>query len=304
MVKNQPRRVLILTSDSTIIERLASVFASPDRTDEYLTEHFVNPACALARAREQLFAVAICDLDPQAFDGSEFIAQMLLQQPACACVLLGNHFESTGVPRSSITTPLLRIITPCSDEEFRVQLAAALAQVDDSCRKQGRFDVLQPETLRASPLLAELSENQLQALAAVADWQTHLPGSRIVGQHDESDTVFVVVSGFVKITCHDPSAYSPRPDGLPERRLKSRRQELVALRGPGDLIGNVPSLLETGASTAALALTTCQVVAIPCKEFLVCIQSNPGFAQAVTFKIARNRIETTREVDLLRVPGG
>lgn len=160
----------------------------------------------------------------------------------------------------------------------------------------------QMKNLHKAPLIAELTESQQRALAGKAGWLTFPSGSCIVNQHDGSDLIYVIVSGFVKISRQEEYRYPPRPDGLPERRRNSRRQLICSLRGPGDIVGQVPSILETGMATDAIALTTCQLVTIPCQDFLVCIQSHPGFAQAVTFKIARNRVQTARQSNLQLLP--
>lgn len=151
--------------------------------------------------------------------------------------------------------------------------------------------------LRSAPLLLELPESELRTLAPKASWRTHFPGSCIVSHQDESELIYIIVSGFVKISRFENYPYPARPDGLPERRKNSRRQLIVALRGPGDIVGEVPSILETGMTTDVSALTTCQIVAIHCQEFLACIQSQPDFARAVTYKIARNRVQSEQQND-------
>lgn len=174
----------------------------------------------------------------------------------------------------------------------------------DNPEVDSRFEQQHAAALHSAPLLAELPESQLHVLAAKAIWQTHRPGSYIVNQNDHSEMIYVIVSGFVKISRHERHAYPPHPGGLPERRKNSRRQLVVALRGPGDIVGEVPSILETGMTTDALALTTCQVVSIPCNEFLVCIRKYPLFAQTVTCKIARNRVQTEQKTLLNQLPCG
>jgi CRP-like cAMP-binding protein len=157
-----------------------------------------------------------------------------------------------------------------------------------------------PTTLRTVPLLADFPDNLLRKLAAVADWGQYQPGMEITRQNEPSGAVYFVVSGCVKILRGGGFADVAQATGKQEMRSRSRPQVVVALVGAGDIIGELGALLECGRSATIVALTSCQIVSIPCRDFMACMQSHPPFAIAVARKIARRLVDTNRQVELMR----
>lgn len=157
-----------------------------------------------------------------------------------------------------------------------------------------------PTTLRTVPLLADFPDKLLKSLATVADWGHYQPGMEITRQNEASGAVYFVVSGCVKILSGGGFADVAQATGKQERRSRSRPQVVVALVGAGDIIGELGALLECGRSATIVALTPCQIVSIPCRDFMACMQSYPPFAIAVACKIARRLVNTNRQVELMR----
>lgn len=157
-----------------------------------------------------------------------------------------------------------------------------------------------PTTLRTVPLLADFPISLLKKLAAVADWQQYQPGKEITRQNETSGAVYFVVSGCVKILSGGGFADVAQAAGKQEMRSRSRHQVVVALLGAGDIIGEVGALLECGRSASIVALTPCQIVSIPGREFLASMRTHPPFAIAVARKIARRLVDTNRQVELMR----
>lgn len=155
-------------------------------------------------------------------------------------------------------------------------------------------------TLRTAPLLAELPEDRLQALAAVAEWQIHGEGSAIVLQNEDSISVFFIISGFAKVMRGGNHAKTVRVANGVEQRLRLRQPVMVTLLGPGDMVGEVASLLNTTRFASVVALTPCQVISIPSREFLACMHHHPPFALAVARKMARRLIESGHQIELMR----
>lgn len=157
-----------------------------------------------------------------------------------------------------------------------------------------------PTTLRTVPLLAEFSELQLEALAAAADWRQYAPGKVIARQNETADAVFFVVSGFVKILRGGGFSEVAQAAERGELRSRSRHRVVVALVGPGDLVGEVGTLLARGRSASIVALTPCQVVSIPGPVFLASMSNHPPFAVAVARKMAQRLIDADRQIELMR----
>lgn len=155
-------------------------------------------------------------------------------------------------------------------------------------------------TLRAVPLLADFPETQLEALAATADWRQYAPGKVIAQQNEAAGAVFFVVSGFVKILRGGGFNEVAQAAERAELRARSRHRVVVALVGPGDLVGEVGTLLARGRSASIVALTPCQIVSIPGPVFLASMSSHPPFAIAVARKMAQRLIDADRQIELMR----
>jgi len=176
-----------------------------------------------------------------------------------------------------------------------VKRVATKAKVKEGARPRAT-----PTTLRTVPLLADFPESLLKKLAAVADWQQYQPDKVITRQNETSGAVYFVVSGCVKILRGGGFADVAQANGKQDRRSRSRHQVVVALLGAGDIIGEVGALLECGRSASIVALTPCEIVSIPCQDFLASMRIHPPFAIAVARKMARRVVDTNRQVELMR----
>lgn len=166
--------------------------------------------------------------------------------------------------------------------------------------KEGARPRPTPTTLRTVPLLADCPESLLKKIVAVADWGQYQPGMEITRQNEAPCSVYFVVSGCVKILRGGGFTDVAQAAGQQEMRSRSRPQVVVALVGAGDIIGELGALLECGRSATIVALTTCEIVSIPCVDFLASMQAHPPFAIAVARKIARRLVDTNRQVELMR----
>lgn len=157
-------------------------------------------------------------------------------------------------------------------------------------------------TLRSAPLLAGLPEDVLKQLSGVCRWSVYQPGDPIMRQNDSSTDICFILSGFVKIVRGGKFVdYKPRPVAAsPERRVRSRPEIMVALVGPGDLVGEVSALLETGRSASVIALTPCEIIRMSRDQFISLIQQQPTFGLAVSRKLAQRLMEANRQVELMR----
>ncbi len=157
-------------------------------------------------------------------------------------------------------------------------------------------------TLRAIAPLAVLPENSLVRLLNSACWVSLDPGSCFIRQNDEPSAVSFVLSGYVKIMRGEGIARPCMPQGSNERRQRPRQDAMVALIGPGSMVGEAAALLGGNERSSALTLTTCELIRIPNDEFNTLMQSSPIFAMAVAGKMAERQIDVERQVELMRGP--
>ena len=157
-------------------------------------------------------------------------------------------------------------------------------------------------TLRSAPLLNVLPEQVLKNLTGTCSWSEHKPGDPIMRQNDDSTDICFILSGFVKIVRGGGLvSFAQNPKGAAqERRGGERKEIMVALVGPGDLVGEVSALLERGRSASVVALTPCQVTRMPRVEFMRLLEQHPSFAVAISRKLAHRLMDADRQLELMR----
>lgn len=155
-------------------------------------------------------------------------------------------------------------------------------------------------TLRSTPLLDALPQGQLEDLTKVSDWQAYKPGEVIIRQNEKSSDVRFVVAGFVKVVRGGKHMQAAQAPAVTERRQRMRPEVMVALLGPGAMLGEVAALLDQGRSASVIALTPCQAIIIPRTSFMACMQRHPAFALSVARKLASRIVEVDRRVELMR----
>lgn len=122
------------------------------------------------------------------------------------------------------------------------------------------------------------------ALMGVGRPRRYDRGATIVLQGDHSDTVFIVVTGRVKIS-------QLTPDG---------REIVLAVDGPGDLLGEFEAVdPDSGPRTAAnVALEQVECNALTGEEFRDVLQSNPRIAlMLLRWTIRRLKAADRRRID-------
>lgn len=157
-------------------------------------------------------------------------------------------------------------------------------------------------TLRAIAPLAILPENSLVRLLNCASWITLNPGYCFIRQNDEPQAVCFLLSGYVKIMRGQGIALPCMPQGSKERRQRPRHDAMVALIGPGNMVGEAAALLGGPERASAITLTACELIRIPNDEFVSLMHASPAFAVAVAGKMAERQVDVERQVELMRGP--
>jgi CRP-like cAMP-binding protein len=155
-------------------------------------------------------------------------------------------------------------------------------------------------TLRAIGILSRLPEGLLTSLLDHVAWESHRSGYCFVRQHELSRRVVFILSGYVRVMRGSTMPPARIISGVAERRRRPRQDAMVALLGPGGMIGEAAALLDARESASVVALTDCQAVSIPAAQFTGLIRQSPDFALAVAAKMAERQIDVERQVELMR----
>jgi CRP-like cAMP-binding protein len=151
------------------------------------------------------------------------------------------------------------------------------------------------ESVDHRSVLGMLDAADRDLLLSLGEPKTFRAGARPIVQGDRSDTVFLVISGLIKITVDTP-------DG---------REVVLALLGPGDLLGEfevIDGASLRSASNVAVQSLDCLVIAG--ERFLTALASRPAMAVAMMrvligrLDAADRRREATASMDVARSLAG
>ncbi|WP_112469650.1 Crp/Fnr family transcriptional regulator [Streptomyces triticisoli] len=110
---------------------------------------------------------------------------------------------------------------------------------------------------------------------------TSLPADRLLlAQGEDSDHLLVLLRGWVKVVAQSPAGY----------------RALLALRGPGELLGEQAGLEGRRRSASLLAATPVDVVPVRAARFHAVARARPGIAAALEQTLSQR----LREADLQR----
>ena len=298
------RSVLVIDNDSSIV-RLLEMQLKPAKDDAFVydVDAFTDPQAALARAATQPFDAVISDYRMPVMDGVAFLRAFAVLQPRCARLMLSGYSDTEAVLRMVDGAAIHRFIPkPWSRSELLALLDEAVASVDVPALVKRRHVLPRATstTLRTSPLLAELPDATLERLATVADWQGYNASEIILPQDEQSNLVYFVISGYVKLMRGLAQPQGLAAQGAVERRQRVRSPVMLALLGPGDVIGEVALWLNVSGSPAIVALTPCQVIRFASADLLACVQQYPQFASAVAHKMALRLMAADHQIELMR----
>lgn len=131
--------------------------------------------------------------------------------------------------------------------------------------------------LRNLPLFSGLEQSELEKLGQVASRRRAVRGEFIVRCGDETDSLFILVSGRAKVTnCDDEG-----------------REIILAILGPGEFFGEMGLIDGSPRSANVVAQEPCELLMMSRADFLTCLQNN--FQVAV--KLMRILVQRLREAD-------
>lgn len=305
MPKLKRQKILIVDDESSIV-RLVEVQLKLAKGDAFVydVEAFTDPRAALERARTQHFDAVISDYRMHVMDGVAFLKAFTVLQPHCARLVLSGRSDVDAVLRMVAEAAIHRFVPkPWSRSELVALVNEAIASVTEPVAAPVKSKTLPrptSTTLRTSSLLAELPDATLERLAMVADWQVHGATDVILQQNETSKSVYFVISGYVKVMRGVSSVNKVNPARAIERRSHTRPLVMLALLGPGDMVGEAALLLDVGGAPSIIALTPCQVIRFASRDLAPCLQQYPQFALAVARKMAQHLMAADRQIELMR----
>ena len=130
--------------------------------------------------------------------------------------------------------------------------------------------------LRAVPLFAELSDDDLQRVAANATIVTVAADEQLFAEGVVGDVAYVITRGHIEIT-----------------KRSGDRDVHLATRGPGEVIGEMALLQDSPRSASARASEEAEMIAIPRAEIDELLATSPEAVRAL-FRVLLERWQSTQ----------
>jgi CRP/FNR family transcriptional regulator, cyclic AMP receptor protein len=132
--------------------------------------------------------------------------------------------------------------------------------------------------------LDALDKEHVDELRALGRKRRHANGDTLFRERELADTVFVVLSGRVKLSCV----------------TEGGREALLGIREPGDLIGEMSLIDESPRSATATAVEPVEVLVVSRPDFAAYVRRTPEVADAMLRTLAgRLRDADRKRVEFL-----
>ena len=131
--------------------------------------------------------------------------------------------------------------------------------------------------LRNVPLFAMLTENQLAVLTRVVSRRRFPRGTTIIAAGDVTDSLYVVISGTLKVTMNDEAG----------------REIILSMLGPREYFGEMVPIDDNARSANVISLEPCELLVLSKHDFRTCLSEN--FQMAMT--VMRGLVKRLREAD-------
>jgi diguanylate cyclase (GGDEF)-like protein len=138
------------------------------------------------------------------------------------------------------------------------------------------------DLIASVPVFGSLTQEQLRLVAANARLESFEAGQRIVHQGDVSDSLYILLSGRVRVS-------EPTEDPGPGEVVLS---EL----GPGQVFGEMGVLVERARSATVVAVEATRCVALPAFDLVRVLQDAPEVALALLRVLSDRIYETDRRL--------
>lgn len=137
--------------------------------------------------------------------------------------------------------------------------------------------------LRRVPLLADLSEQQLESLASGSTRRNYARGRTIVSEGEPSQSLYILLSGRAKVQRSDAEG----------------KEVILAVLSAGDWFGEMSMIDEAARSASVITLESCDFMAIEKSSFRAMLTQNPEVSMAVMRGLVARLREADRKIETL-----
>ena len=137
--------------------------------------------------------------------------------------------------------------------------------------------------LKAVPLFASLPEEQLRMLATVVTRRSAPRSSTIMAAGDATDSLFIVLSGRLKVMMSDS-------DG---------KEVILAILAAGEFFGEMGLIDDEPRSASVVTLEPCELLSVAKRDFRKCMAENFEMSMAVMRGLVRRLREADRKIGSL-----
>ena len=137
--------------------------------------------------------------------------------------------------------------------------------------------------LKSVPLFASFQDEQLRTLVTLVTRRSAPRGSTIMAAGDLTDTLYLVISGRLKVMMGDA-------DG---------KEVILTIIGPGEFFGEMGLIDDNPRSASVVAIEPCELLSITKRDFRKCMAENFEMAMTVMRGLVRRLREADRKIGSL-----
>lgn len=134
-----------------------------------------------------------------------------------------------------------------------------------------------PRILKNVPLLSSFSDQQIAALSPCVQHRSYPRGSSILRAGEETDALYIIMSGRVKVLIPDEQG----------------SEVILTMLGAQDYVGEMGLLDDLPSSATVETIEPCEMLRIPRTAFLTCVEGNGEVAML----LLRNLVKRLRDAD-------
>ncbi len=142
---------------------------------------------------------------------------------------------------------------------------------------------MKPQLLKSVPLFSSLTDEQVRVLQPCIQQRSYPRSSFILRAGEETDALYIIVSGRVKILIPDAQG----------------REVILAVMGPNEFFGEMGLLDDQSRSASVETLEACQMLRFPKSAFIACLKDNFDLAMIIIRSLVKRLRDADRKIESL-----